>query len=181
MLDSFIKIPDLNKQTLIEQLYLKYKFLIFHTSFTILQDHMLAEDATHTVFLKLMENPIKIEKVPSDKRKSFIVIITRNVAIDMYRKIKRKRATCLHSDRLELVDNKPLPLEELIGNETIEHMYKLVKTLDRKYADTLLLKFFYELSNTQIAILLGISEITVRVRLHRGKKLLASKFGKVSL
>jgi hypothetical protein len=46
MLDSFIKIPDLNKHTLIEQLYLKYKFLMFHTAFTILQDHMLAEDAT---------------------------------------------------------------------------------------------------------------------------------------
>ena len=63
MLDSFIKIPDLNKHTLIEQLYLKYKFLMFHTAFTILQDHMLAEDATHTVFLNLWKIPSKLKSI----------------------------------------------------------------------------------------------------------------------
>ena len=64
---------------------------MFYVANDILKDNYLAEDAVHKAFLKLINHLDKIWETESQKTKSFIVIITKNIAIDMYRKCKKTR------------------------------------------------------------------------------------------
>jgi RNA polymerase sigma-70 factor, ECF subfamily len=170
---STIKSSDNKKQTLLEQLYYKYKFLMFHVAFTVLQDYGLAEDAVHSSFLKLTNYSFKIDKVSCNKTKAFLVIVTRNVAIDILKKKNKENAKYINDELLDLVDNNLLPLDFVIHNESINIVQKAIDTLDHKYSDVLLLKYFYDYSDAEIALLLSISREAVRVRLHRAKKKLA--------
>ncbi len=53
-----------------------------------------------------------------------------------------------------------------------QKLMALIKTLDEKYADILILKFFYDLPDKEIARTLGISLENAKIRLHREKNML---------
>jgi len=72
-----------------EILYTTYRKLMFYVANRILKDQYLAEDAVHQAFIKIIENLDKIEDVHCHKTKSYIVIIVRNNAINMYNRRKR--------------------------------------------------------------------------------------------
>ena len=58
-------------------------------------------------------------------------------------------------------------------------MLRLIKELDSKYGDVLVLKYFYDYRDKEIAHTLGISIENVKIRLHRGKALLKKKLSEV--
>jgi RNA polymerase sigma-70 factor (ECF subfamily) len=53
-------IDDEPSRTLFEQLYQLYVHTMFHVAHGILQDHMLAEDAVHDAFLRILNHLDKI-------------------------------------------------------------------------------------------------------------------------
>ena len=64
---------------------------MYYTANNILKDSHLAEDAVHNAFLRIINNLEKIEDINSHKTKGLIVIIVKNVSIDIYiEKIKKK-------------------------------------------------------------------------------------------
>lgn len=82
-------IENSSDQTKFEELYLTYKKTMFYVATDILKDAYLAEDAVHQAFIRIIENLDKINQIDCHKTRSFIVIITKNIAIDNYRKRKR--------------------------------------------------------------------------------------------
>ena len=74
-----------------ELIYSTYKKQMYYTANNILKDSHLAEDAVHNAFLRIINNLEKIEDINSHKTKGLIVIIVKNVSIDIYiEKIKKK-------------------------------------------------------------------------------------------
>jgi RNA polymerase sigma-70 factor (ECF subfamily) len=171
---------DKKKKTLLEQLYYQYRYLMFHIALGILEDYDLAEDAVHTAFLKLAKSNIKIDDILNNKTKTFMVIVVRGTAIDVYNKIKNDSKNYPEEKMLEIAYTEPSPLELAISNKGIDRIKKALQTMDPKYADVIILKYFYDFSNKEISTILSISEQTVRVRLHRAKKILASELNKGS-
>jgi len=151
--------------------------MLFNVAYKVLKDPDLAEDTVHSVFVKLAFKADKIDDIFSKKTKGFLVVITRNTAIDIYR--KRKRASKIISenkfDLAQMVGNEYLPQEIIISNDTIDKLQSYIASLDSKYGDVLLLKYYNNLSNTDIADLMGLTVENVRVRLHRAKKMLADR------
>lgn len=177
MVHIFKDKTDSEKRSVLEQLYLEYRYLMFHIASEILQDDKLAEDAVHTVFVKLSNSSFKFDEIACNKTKAFMAIVVRNAAVDMYN--KRKNEKIVHiNDILDMPDEKPLPLEFVINNENITNMQKTLHSLEPKYADVVLMKYFYDYSDAEIALLFGISEQLVRVRLQRAKKKLISRMPK---
>jgi RNA polymerase sigma-70 factor (ECF subfamily) len=174
-------ISNLNhrERAILEQLYSEYGQIMFSIANEILRDSALAEDAVHSTFLKLAGKTAKIDGVFSKKTRGFLIIIARNVAIDLYRKRKNEIRN-IDRNKYELAfkeANNHLPPDIIITNEEIEKLQGLINSLDSKYADVLLLKYYNNLSNHIIAELLGISAENVAVRLHRAKNMLAEKLG----
>ena len=70
-----------------EELYLQYRSPMFRVAMAILRDEGLAEDAVQQAFLKIFQNFENIQREDCNKIRSFIVILVRNTAIDLYRRI----------------------------------------------------------------------------------------------
>lgn len=81
---SFMTIHDPVQRTKLEEIYAKYRKVMFYTAKSILNDDFSAEDAVHKAFEKLFNYLDKIEDISSHKTKGFLVIVVRNIAIDLY-------------------------------------------------------------------------------------------------
>ncbi len=147
-------------------------------AYDILKDMDLSEDAVQEAFEKLTKYAFEIDSVNSNKTKTFMVIITRNVSIEMIRRNKIEIIDeAEFSGDIELLyqDDGPLPLEVLIREENYREMHIILDELDPKYGDLIDLKYYYDWSDSKLADFFNITEQNIRVRLHRAKKLLANK------
>ena len=87
-----------------------------------------------------------------------MVIITRNIAISIYN-ARKKEATTYDCDELEEIpDDKMLPIDVVVSNESILEIQDALSSIDSKYSDILLMKYFSEYTNAEIASLFNISE-----------------------
>lgn len=164
-----------HKHTVLEQIYHQYSQLMYYIAFKVLNDRYLAEDAVQTTFLKLEKNRFYIDSVTSNQTKSFIIIVTRNVAMSLL-KTKSQGDYLRPDDEInDIPDQNTLPLDLLIKNESIDEIKNTIASLDSKYSDILLLRYFSDYSTLEIASFFDISDELVRVRLHRAKKQLVEK------
>lgn len=156
-------------------LYEKYRYLMIRVAYDILGDRFLAEDAVHESFVKLTQNMNKIGDVNAQETKRFVITITKNSALDIYRKrsIQIKREVYLD----ELRDNE-IPIT-YIETELDNRILDILKNLPDIYRDVFLLKYSSKLDNKEIAELLGVSEGNIRQRILRGKELIREAIKKV--
>lgn len=144
-------------------LYEKYRKLMFYIANQILKDDYLSEDAVEQTFVKIIENLDNISDVDCHKTKSYIVIMVRNCAINLYRQRKNHPMVSL-DESIELADDWRFEIDGM------DVLTKAVVKLSVIYRDIYTLKYVQELSNGEIAKILGISEPTVRKRLERTKE-----------
>lgn len=149
-------------------LYEKYRYLMIKVAYDVLHDNYLAEDAVHEAFLKVSHNMDKIASMDALETKRYLITVTKNATIDIY----RKRSTRMKREILldELGENEtPLTyIETDVDNRVLD----ILRNLPVKYRDVFLLKYSSKMENREIAELLRISEGNVRQRLSRGKEMI---------
>ena len=146
-------------------LYEKYKYLMLKVAFDVLKDNYLAEDAVHEAFIKVSKNMEKIGDVDTRETKRYLITITKNATIDIYRKRSIQMKREIYIDELGENDMPLAYLETEMDNRVLD----ILIGLPVKYRDVFLLKYSNNLENSEIAEMLRISEGTVRQRLFRGK------------
>ena len=118
MLLFFATIENEHRSKL-EALYKTYGKDMFKVAYRVLNDYQLAQDAVHVAFIKLVDNLNKINEIDCNKTRAFVVIIVRNISINMYRERKRRNHTPLDgmedalSDDSQMVDEKLISIEML--------------------------------------------------------------------
>jgi len=136
MLAIYLAVIDVEQdKNKFEILYTTYRKLMFYIANQILKDEYLAEDATHQAFLKIIENIDKIEDVHCHKTKSYIVIIVKNNAINLYN--KRKRNTTIPLEQMEFCISD----ESFSRLEDLDYLTKTVMKLPVIYKEVLTLKY----------------------------------------
>ncbi len=167
---SLVDTPE--EKSKIERLYYQYRKLMKYMALKILQQEDTAEDIVQDAFVLLIENLNRIDDIYSNRTKAFIYVIVRNVALNYIKKQKRRTIVAIedHISRL-FID------EDVFGEIYANEWVNLINGLATIYRDVLQLKVQYELSNKEIAKILGVSEATVRKRLERARKLLLEKRG----
>ena len=167
MLFFLLYIEDSHDKCKLEELYLKYNKDMFRVAFRILNDYHLAQDAVQLAFIKLIDNLNKINEINCNRTRSFVVIIVRNVSINLYRKRKKESNISLDGMEYDIPDSNEMMIEDrVINDEMLEKISSKIKELHPPYADIISLKYFFHYSNDEIAKILGISNENVRVRLH---------------
>lgn len=159
-----------------EELYNQFKPTLITVAHQILNDMELSEDAVHEAFLSLARNMNKISGKNCIQIRNYLIIIVRNASRRIYN--KRKKEVCIEEieDNIPDLQNIEIDTEDKAAQQKL---MSLIKTLDEKYADVLILKYFYDLPNKEIARSLGISLENVKIRLYRGKNILKSKLSEV--
>lgn len=166
-------IEDDTSRTLFEQIYHLHHRTMIHVANQILHDQMLAEDAAHDAFLRILNHLEKISEADCNKTRSFVVLIVKNIAIDYYRRQKRRAESNLEDYAAILADNQVDPEKAFQQKENSQEMLTGISQLHQSYADVLSLKVAFEYHDEEIAHLLGITPANVRVRLHRARQQLS--------
>lgn len=148
-------------------IYEKYRYLMFKVASGVLNDQYLAEDAVHEAFVKVANNMDKIGDVESRATKRYLIVITKNAAIDFYRKRHQQMEKEIFMEKLEERENVSY-METEIDNQVLD----VLKNLPEQYRDIFLLKYSNGFENKEIAQILGITEGNVRQRIMRGKALI---------
>ncbi len=151
-------------RTKAERLYNTYGRMMYKTAFDILGDSHLSEDAVHESFVRIIKIIDRVEEENTERTKSFLVIISRNVSLDILR--KRKKET----EAEDIPDPSPGIDEIVINRDTLKRTAEAIRALDPKYRDVLLAVRVHNLSRMETAEMFGISEETVKKRLTRAKE-----------
>lgn len=151
MLSFYLSLIDIDEEkSKFEIVYLKHRKVMMLEALKYL-DEKLAEDAVHTAFVKIADNIKKIDDPADYKTRNFAVIITRNTALDMLKKMSRET---------ELSENMAEAEEIRLTDSPLE---KLPKT----YRDVLILHYQYGYSVPETAKLLGLSRDATYKRIER--------------
>ena len=157
MLSFYLSLIDTDEEkSKFEIVYLKHRKVMMLEAKKYL-DEKLAEDAVHTAFVKIADNIKKIDDPADVKTRNFVVIITRNTALDMLKKLGRET---------ELLENLAESEQTSLADSPLE---KLPKT----YRDVLVMHYQYGYSVPEIAKLLGLSRDATYKRIERAKQELA--------
>jgi RNA polymerase sigma-70 factor (ECF subfamily) len=108
---------------------------------------------------------------------AWILTIAKNHHIDRFRKTQKKQETHTKIDDLssyEPSDLEPSPEDLMISNQDLDLILTHVKSLKTEYRTILKMRYFEDLSYKEIETQLGESASTVRVKLFRAKKMLAT-------
>jgi len=166
-------IEDPHDRELLTEYYMQHRYTLMYVAQSILHDQDLAEDAMQEAFYRLAKNIKRIRPDPKQVR-SFLVTIVRNVSIDILN--KQKNAPTISLDTLVFDPVDPASTEDIaIQNTEAEAVEQVVMSLPIKYSTVFMLRYKHDLSNSDIAKLLEISEAAVSKRITRAKEKITAK------
>jgi RNA polymerase sigma-70 factor (ECF subfamily) len=163
-------IHNIENRNKLEALYNKYSFYAYNVAYAILHDKALAQDAVHEAFINIIKNIDKIGDIDCNKTEAFIVIIVRNGSINIFNKRKKRSDVSFEDIEGQLSESGPSVEEIVINNDTFYRAAYYLKSLNPSFADILLLKYYYQYNDEEIANILNITHQNARVRLYRARK-----------
>jgi len=162
-----------------EILYNFYFPKIYGYVFKRVGNHAVAEDIVSETFLKVCAHLPKYEH-RGHTFGAWVYRIATNNLTDYYRKQSRHKETELTPEGVGGVPEEP-GYDHIQAVENRTAVEAVLKNLSKRYANILHLKFFADLSVSEISEALGISENNSRVLLHRALKKFRSEYEKALL
>ncbi len=168
-----MSVDDEVLRTQLEEIYYLYRKELWYVAYDILNDEYEAEDVVQTALLKMARYLEKKVDVKCNKIKALIVIIVRNIAINIYRQRKTYRTVDFDSLAFDLSsDDEAIPEIHVLRLDQIHYVSKKLNEIKPEYADILTLRYEYEYTNEEISKMLDIEEGNARVRLMRARRAL---------
>lgn len=151
------------------EFYRKTKNRLYRIAFSKLHNKESAEDAVQETFLRLAEDRDRFFAMRESERVIFAGVVTRNIAIDMFKKETELAAVELSEDISDENSENP-PEEELLFKFTEEKLTEFIRSLPPLQKDVLYLKAVHGMTTREIAAKLRVSENVIRQRLFCARK-----------
>lgn len=161
----------------IEYLVDKYSKLVYKICYDMLTNSLDAEDITQEVYISLFSNLERYRDLPENEIKNIICKIALNKCKDVFKSKAKKLERMTDSDIISLenyVSDNDIE-ESILKNEKNEYISKIINELKEPYRDVLCEYYLNERSLDEIAQKYNISKGTLKMQIHRGKKLLKEK------
>ncbi len=129
---------------------------------SLLRDRAAAEDVTALAFERLYRSRSRLDRRRGTPR-ALLFTIARNAALDELRR-RRRHPLSPNDHESSAADTPPDPIEHAQRRATLQ---AALLELPLREREIVLLKFHGELSNPELARVLGISESNAGTRLHR--------------
>ena len=154
-----------------EELYHRYKQLMFHVSRDYFHTESAVEDAVQEAFIRIIKNFSKIGEINCPQTKHFIVIVVRSTCIDLLRTGKGEGVAIPWEDVPEVEAPENLrPGAKLEEKEAYGQLVDVLRSLPQTYRDVMTLRQLQKLPLNQISSITGFSVDYVKKILQRGKK-----------
>lgn len=157
-------IDDEDDKKTFAQLYEKYKLQAVSIALKVLKSRELAEDACSEAFLSIAKCFEKVKDFEPHKLERYIVVTVRNTSINMLKAEKR------HIETVPLNDNFSSLTDESLCNRDYADIIDCIKKLSYTDQEILYLRINCDLSYSEIANSLHISNTAARKRLQNARE-----------
>lgn len=155
---------DRDKQK-IQRVYEQYYGLMMYIASRYCPQRSDAEDVVHDAIVKIIKHLACIDANDAIRTKAFCVTVVKHTALDRL-KAKENNVISMEDFQEEPVHSNDFAIDE----DTYADLVRAIRALDDPYRIVLTLKYVNDMTDKEIAALLGISEKTVSVRLTRGRQ-----------
>jgi len=158
-----------------------YQKPVYNLCYRMLGEPEAAEDAAQDTFLKAYQNLSRY-----DRERSFATWLLSIAAHHCIDKLRRRRFVSFSIDedeegQTELPDRfAPDPEGEAVKKQEREHLQKLLQSLDPVDRAAVVMRYWHDASEVEIAQTLSLTVPAVKSRLHRARRALASLWEKES-
>jgi RNA polymerase sigma-70 factor (ECF subfamily) len=143
-------------------LYRRYVDRIYRYVYSRVGRKVDAEDLTARIFTEALEGLEGYRERGTFS--AWLFTIAHRRVVDHYR---RRRPTQPLDAASEIEGDRPNPLAEVVHEERLEHLARLVRRLDEEKQELLRLRFAGELTYREIGEIVGRSEGAVKMAVHR--------------
>ena len=162
-----------------EFIYHKYRGFMYYIAFGFIKDQYLSEDVVHETFLNLIRIIDSVRTSSEKELMNFLKTLTRHQAINMLHKLNRyEKADESLAEKISM-DSKNDPETITIDRIDFENLLERVQNMSETYRSTLILKIQgYKVD--EIANILNTTPSSVKVRLHRARKILLHELTEIN-
>jgi len=165
-----------------EEIFRLYAQFVYRTAYGVTRSHEDAEDILQTVFLRLVRR--EIPPALRENPKAYLYRSAVNLSLDALQ--SRRRQVLV--DTAELYEI-PAPVTESIdypnhgplAEDQHRRLYQAIGQLKPTAAEIVILRYLHNMSDAEIAAMLGVSRGTIALRLFRSrarlKKILNARLG----
>lgn len=146
---------------------------VYNLAYRMLGNSVEAEDAAQESFIRAYTRLDTYD--PSRKFSSWMLSIASHYCIDV---LRRRRMTLLSIDELPPMLDVSMPQsahpEQIVARAQVaDQVQELLGTLPEHYRTPIILRYWYDMSYGEIAETMGVTESTIKTRLHRARAKLA--------
>jgi RNA polymerase sigma-70 factor (ECF subfamily) len=163
-----IELCKVGDSTAIEGFVQTYQGDVYRLALSILDDSTEAEDATQDSLLAALRSLDSFRGASS--LKTWLFSITVNVCRTRLQKRRRSERLRQALSGLLRLQGAPSVEDSAIRNESGESIWRLIRGMDEKHHIPIVLRYYHDLSVTEIAKILQIPEGTVHSRLNTARK-----------
>ena len=156
----------------LEGVYEEYHRLMYAQALRVLRDGGMAQDAVSDSLMALMKKIDLLRTLECNKLRAYIVITVKHTALSMLRRQKRERID--GSVEMEDLAGVGRVEDRLMEQAGVERVKNLIRALPEREKDLMLMKYFREMTDEEIAEETGLRPVSVRVHLSRARKHLAA-------
>jgi len=150
-----------------------YQTPVYNLAYRMLGNSVEAENAAQETFIRMYTKLDTYD--PERKFSSWLLAIASHYCVDL---LRRRRMNYLSLDDLppmvELAMPKSAQPEQIVVREQdASAVQKLLEALPPNYRTPVVLRYWYDMSYHEIADAMGVTESTIKTRLHRARARLA--------
>ncbi len=183
---SLLSTLDNDERSQVEMIFEKYYKLIYETAYKVLNNTEDAEDTVDNVMINVIKNVERFMGVSRNDIEAQLVIYSRNAAINLYNRNKKKAnlidsITFVDEDdnlaEIDIPDDCATLDDIVISKEAAKIIAKHIEKLPPKFKDIIELVYGMGYTNVEAARVLGVSPNAAGLRLFRAKKTLCEMAG----
>lgn len=158
-----LDVDDMN--TALNRLMMMYGQDVWNYALFLTKNNEMANDISQEVFIKAFIKYSEFRKESSEK--TWLLRITRNEALNQLKTAFLRKVTLM--DVLSPKGSYPSTEKEVMDKFAVNQVWSIVVKLPRIYREVILLEAYYDLSDQEMANLLGISLGALKSRLRRAR------------
>ena len=156
----------------------RYQNRVYGFAFHYLGNREEAEDVTQEVFIRLWKHRDNIDE---EQPLGWLLRVTRNASVDAIRRRKTyHRTVSVNSELLDYAHGSdPLPDATSETSDFRRHLLTAVESLSEPYRSIVILREIQEMKYQEICDSLDLPLTTIKVYLHRARKMLRNQLHEV--
>ncbi len=167
----FLLLEDETDRQFMENLYAQYHRLMYAQALEVLRQSQAAEDAVSESLLALIKKISLLRTFDSARLRSYVVVTVKHLSITLLN--KRQREKIDSGVALEDLADAGRVDDRLLEEAGGERIRQAIRALPPREKDIMLMKYFREMTDEEIAEEIGVRPVSVRVHLSRARKHLA--------